>query len=290
MNTIASAAPSVFRRVVDFPLSRLLLETAFVGVPVILLREIAFSVAGRSAAACVLAGLAVVVASCLWYVAYARWIARRDADELPLRTGLRELGAGFGIGGGLCIVVALLLLAAGGIAISATGDGAGMVIGFAFALAAGVVEEILLRGIVFRNLEALCGSWFALAFSAALFGALHLANPHASVAGALSIALQAGILLGAAYMATRSLWWPIGIHIGWNFAEGGVLGVRVSGTDVPGWFHSVAQGPVWLSGGEFGIEASSVATLVCLAAALAFLRRAWISGRFVTPLWRRNAR
>jgi len=287
---VSQTAPSLFRRIVDFPLSRLLLEVALIGVPLLFARDVAMGIAAsqKNAAVDLGAALLVAVAGCLWYVAYARVIAQRNATELPLRGGFRGLGLGVLLGCGLIAAVALLLVLMGGLSIAASGNVSAAVTGLAYALVAGVVEEILLRGIVFRNLEDLCGSWFAIAFSAALFGALHLANPHASLAGALAIALQAGILLAAVYMATRSLWWVIGIHAGWNFAEGGLLGVRVSGTEVHGLFLSTPTGPEWLSGGEFGIEASPVATIVCLLVAIFFLRKARRDRQFIAPLWRRR--
>ena len=95
------------------------------------------------------------------------------------------------------------------------------------------------------------------------------------------------MLLAAIYMATRSLWWVIGVHWGWNLTEGAVLGVRVSGIDTPGLLHSVPIGPAWLSGGEFGIEASVVTTLVCLIVAFWFVLRARREGRVVGQWWQR---
>jgi uncharacterized protein YndB with AHSA1/START domain len=155
-------------------------------------------------------------------------------------------------------------------------------------VAAGVVEELALRGLVFRLVEEALGTWWSLAISALLFGALHLGNPHATLASAAAIAFEAGILLAAAYLVTRRLWLPMGIHAAWNFVQGGVFGIPVSGGASQGWLHSRLTGPAWLSGGGFGAEASVVAFAACLCAGLVLLRRAYVAGRFV-PVPRQRA-
>src|SRR3546814_14021170 len=90
-----------------------------------------------------------------------------------------------------------------------------------------------MRGVIFRLIERWLGSWIALAISAALFGAGHLANPNASWFAAVCIALEAGIMLGAIYMVTRRLWAAVGIHAAVNFTPGGVYGIAISGLDTP---------------------------------------------------------
>src|SRR5262249_28757908 len=131
-----------------------------------------------------------------------------------------------------------------------------------FTVAAAVTEELIFRGVLFRIIEGRIGTWLALALTGLLFGMSHLFNAHATVWGALAIAVEAGGMLGAAYVATRNLWVPIGLHFAWNFAEGGIFGTDVSGTNTPaGLLHGVLSGPTALSGGEFGPEASVYALL-----------------------------
>lgn len=111
--------------------------------------------------------------------------------------------------------------------------------------------------------------------SALLFGGLHLINPNATLWGALSIAIQGGLMLGACYAATRSLWLPIGLHFGWNFAQAGIFGAAVSGSSTSGGgiFDSVLNGSTAVTGGDFGPEASLFAPLVCTIVTVYFLRR-----------------
>ena len=94
----------------------------------------------------------------------------------------------------------------------------------AVAIIAAVGEELAFRGALFRILEESVGTSLALALSAALFGLLHALSPGATVVSTTAIALEAGVLLGAAYALTRNLWFPIGLHFGWNFTEGGIFG------------------------------------------------------------------
>jgi membrane protease YdiL (CAAX protease family) len=153
--------------------------------------------------------------------------------------------------------------------------------------ASATVEELLFRGIVFRVLERFLGTWGALALSGAVFGCLHLVNPGATVWGAFAIAIEAGVMLGAAYAATRTLWLAIGVHLGWNFAEAGIFGTTVSGAEhgPRGLLDATLHGPVALTGGTFGPEAGVVAILVCAVPTVLFLREARRRGR-IRPLRR----
>lgn len=155
---------------------------------------------------------------------------------------------------------------------------------------AAVGEELAFRGGLFRILEESFGTTTALAISAALFGLLHALNPGATIVSTTAIALEAGVLLAAAYALTRNLWFPIGMHLGWNFTEGGIFGVSVSGgTASQGIFSVSLSGHTLLTGGKFGPEASLIAIAVCLAMAIVLLVLAVRNGRWM-PMQRRAAR
>jgi len=143
----------------------------------------------------------------------------------------------------------------------------------------------LVRGILFRIMEEALGTWLALILSALLFGLMHIANPNATLWGALAIAIEAGIMLAAAFVFTRRLWLAIGIHFAWNFVQGGIFGVAVSGNGVQGLLQSTLSGPPLLSGGAFGAEASIFAVIVCLAAGVYLTRAAWKKGNLIQPFW-----
>lgn len=155
------------------------------------------------------------------------------------------------------------------------------------ALASAYTEELLFRGILLRILEEFLGTWIALLGSSALFALIHAANPNATLFSVVAIFLEAGILLGAAYILTRRLWLAIGIHFAWNFTQAGIFGVNVSGTSLGGLLDSELSGPALLSGGRFGIETSVFAVVLCLGVGIALVVLAHRKGRIQAPGWKR---
>ena len=149
-------------------------------------------------------------------------------------------------------------------------------------------EETLFRGVLLRQIEKLTGTWIALALTSLLFGFLHMMNPNSSFVAGAALSMEAGILLGGAYILTRRLWLAIGIHAAWNFTQGWVFSLTVSGTGKPnGLLESSRHGPEWLTGGEFGLEASVAAMVVATLAGGAMLLLAIKRGRIVRPAWSR---
>ena len=122
-------------------------------------------------------------------------------------------------------------------------------------LPAAVHEELLFRGYAFQKLHR----WnraFAIYFVAVVFAALHTGNTAVTPLGLLNIFLG-GVLLGLAYERYQRLWFPIGLHLAWNVMSGPILGHEVSGYDsMATVLVERGDGPVWLTGGEFGIEGS----------------------------------
>jgi membrane protease YdiL (CAAX protease family) len=227
--------------------------------------------------------LAVVILAA--YRTYVQVVERRTATELSGTHAMRELGAGVLLGTLLLSLTIGVLAALGIYQVTGTNGWVAMLATLpAFVLAA-VLEEVVMRGVVFRILEQWLGSWIALAISAALFGLLHLLNPGVTLLNAGAVMLEAGILLAAAYMLTRRLWFCVGIHFAWNFTQGGIFSATVSGGATNGLLQSRLIGPAWLSGGAFGAEASVVAVIVCLAAGLVLLRAARHYKHVIPPSW-----
>ena len=209
-----------------------------------------------------------------FYFAGARWIERRIPVELGFRSAPSPLSIGLVLGVVLFTVLMGILWLARAYTPAGLGQWRQLGAGFLIALSAAVFEEICFRGFLFRITAILGGKWVALVVTSAMFGLAHHANPQATATSSVAIALEAGVLLGAAYAASGSLWLPIGIHAGWNFAEGPVFGMAVSGnTQAAGLIAGRLQGPASLTGGEFGPEASVVAVLVCLALASVYMVR-----------------
>lgn len=230
-----------------------------------------------------LTGYAVLAVFALaLYAGIIRLIERRKPAELALQRCAPEAAAGF-ITGIVLFSVAIATLVACRCYL-VTGHGAITVI-FAGLLAwvsGAIAEELIFRGFVFRVLQNACGTWIALVCSSLLFGAMHAFNPGATPWSSISIAVQAGLLLGLAYTLTQRLWLPIGIHVGWNFAEGTLYGTPVSGLHLSGsLLQSTLHGPQLLTGGRFGVEASIEATLACLAGSAVLYVLAVRAGRIV---------
>ncbi len=233
--------------------------------------------------------LAAAATFLLAYVAGARWIERRRVRELEPRFAFPELAAGLIAGCALFAAVMAVLWSTGVYHPAGWGSIKGIAGGLAFAILAGILEEVLFRGILFRLSSRIVGTWGALAFTSALFGLAHLGNKGATLGSGIAIMLEAGVLLGAAYALTQRLWLPIGLHIGWNFTEGSVFGMQISGNATKTELvRGTLSGPPILTGGSFGPEASIVAVAICLMVAILLLYRAFRLGRIEPPAWSRR--
>ncbi|HET6552372.1 MAG TPA: type II CAAX endopeptidase family protein [Dyella sp.] len=222
------------------------------------------------------------------YLVLVKAIERRRMEELSLRD-LPTLGSiGLVLGAALFSAVVLVLWLAGCYHVTGTNPGVDWVPAvLTVGISAGVGEEILTRGVLFRIVEEGLGTWWALAISALFFGAAHIFNPGATLWSSLAIAIEAGVLLALLYHVTRSLWPCIGLHAAWNIMQGTVFGIPVSGTSAHGWLVSERTGPDWLSGGVFGAEASVVALILCSCCSALLLIVALRRGTIVPPAWRR---
>jgi membrane protease YdiL (CAAX protease family) len=145
-----------------------------------------------------------------------------------------------------------------------------------------LIEELLFRLLLLRLLERSFGTPWALALSSLAFGLAHLGNVGATPTIGIMLGMEIGLLFGAAYLLTRRLWLCVAMHLAWNFAQGGVFSIAVSGQTGEGWLRGSLTGPTWLTGGAFGAEASIVSVVLCLAAAAILLALAHRQGRFKT--------
>ncbi|HMK73593.1 MAG TPA: CPBP family intramembrane glutamic endopeptidase [Myxococcaceae bacterium] len=211
-----------------------------------------------------------------------------QAVGLSLRRAPADLSRGLLLAGALLSLAIGVLALAGDYRIEGLGDGASLSylaeIGL-LAVCVAVAEEVLARGMLLRFVEQALGTWAALAVSALLFGFAHLGNPGASVLSSVAIAVEGGLLFGAAYVAARSLWLPIGMHIAWNFFEGPLFGAPVSGHVVPSLVQAQIVGDPWLTGGRFGPEAGLPVFVLGTAAGVAAMVLAVRRGQILTPRW-----
>ena len=237
-----------------------------------------------------IAGLAIL--TLLVFGAYLvgyRFIERRRPPELAGLISLREFFGGLALGVTLFSAVIAVLWLLRVYHLQAIGTTAGLGAGALSALLAATVEETLIRGFLFRIVQMLGGTWIAIFISSAFFGAGHAFNPGATITSSIAIALEAGVLLAAAYVLTGRLWFPMGLHAGWNFSEGSLYGLSVSGFAAKNALtHGILQGPLILTGGAFGPEASIIAVILCFGTAILLLWCAAKIGRIQPPLWSRH--
>ncbi len=289
------AKPSLGRRIVMFPLIRILIAILSIGI-VLALIGVIFQPLGHilfpgeerpivwRCFMWTLSGLAVA----LVYSGYVRWVERRPVLEFSGEGALRELWIGYLIGAGLMVTSIGIMWMLGYYRIVGTDRFTVLIVPF-FAMAfTAVFEEVVFRAVIFRIIHESLGSWIAIVASAVIFGFAHGANPNATVFSSIAIALEAGILLSAMYLYTMRLWMVMGIHASWNFFQGNILGVAVSGTDAHGILQAELKGPELITGGAFGAETSLITIGICLIIGVVFLTLAHKKGNFRKPFWCRK--
>lgn len=196
-----------------------------------------------------------------------------------------EIFLGFAAGTILLGIMFGITYLCGGFAVTRVNWPVNIIPGLALYLVAGFTEEWIFRGYIFKTLEKSLGTIVAVVFSSLLFGFAHVVNmPESASTGYIIYAcallsFEAGLPLSGAYLLRRSLWFPVGVHWAWNFMEGTVFGVSVSGTD-PGAtvLTSKMVGDQFLSGGLFGPEASLPFFFVGSAAGLGLIYAAYKRG------------
>ena len=203
-----------------------------------------------------------------------------DHSEQPLadmglgfsRPWLRESVAGFLMGSTMVIIAILAIAGIGSYhaqPLNSRFPWQSVVAQIWILSTAAMSEELAFRGYPFqRLLQAVQRPWIAILVLSILFGTIHLKNPAATVSG-FTITILIGVLLALAYVRTGSLWLAWGIHFGWNFCLGVIFGLPVSGLDeFSVWRKGVVGGPLWLTGGDYGLEASFTGCVIILLACI----------------------
>ena len=215
--------------------------------------------------------LVAALACALGYWAYANRIERREVTELSSDGALAEWSRGAGLGVLLGLLTLAPLWGLGVYRIEGFGDGFQLIKQVPEMLLVSVFEELLIRCVIFRIAEQAWGSRRALVLSTIIFVAAHLPG-EISLLGAL-VTTAASLALTAAFQISRRLWLPMGMHFAWNYLFSAVFSVPVSGHEARGWMQGSMNGPGWLSGGAYGVEASAIALLVWAVAGALLLRQ-----------------
>lgn len=226
---------------------------------------------------------ALAITAATW--AARRWLDRRSFVSLGLHLNRRawhDFWAGTAIAA-LTQTALLGFLAAAGAAtphwaaFSWVAAGRAVAEALVLWLLVGWSEELWMRGYWLQNIAEAAGLKWGVAISSVFFAVLHLANPHVNALAEAGL-VAAGLFLAYGYVRSGGLWLPLGLHFGWNLFEGTVYGFPVSG--LGGGFHLLStplHGPIWLTGGAFGPEASL--TVLAVLALGAWLIARYTAGR-----------
>ena len=216
-----------------------------------------------------LAGYVVIMV----YKLTMKHLAGRSTPELSRQRAGIETVMGLLAGTIFIIGSSSLIVALGGYSFQWAVDadtGAVLIASIGTTLGAAIVEELIFRGLLFQAIQRLGGNWLALAVTSLFFGVAHLGNTGATLWSGFAIALEAGVLLGAAFMWRRNLWFAMGLHFAWNALEG-LLGIPVSGHIADGLFTVKVNGAALLTGGDFGLEGSIVPVTISLLISIPML-------------------
>jgi len=234
-----------------------------------------------------LIGIIVAILSIGTYIFLFRYYEKRSITELSIKGLGKNLSIGILLGVLLQSLTILVIYLNKGFTVVSVNSILFILPSLAMAFTSAIFEEIVFRGIIFRITEEKLGSYWALAISAIIFGAMHLANPHSTVLASLGLAIQAGLLLGAAYIFSRNLWFPIAIHFAWNFTQSGIFGVSTSGSNMgKSLLTTKIEGATWFTGGQFGPEGSIQATLFCLVATIVLILLSHKQHKIIKPFKR----
>ena len=253
--------PGIVRRIFAFPLVWLVIGAAVIVIFNGVLTGVASDLDTPFQIAAALIGAAGSIGL---YALTMRLVARRRTPEMRRPIG-REFLLGGAIGAFFIIASVLIVTALGGYTVQWHPVDALSTVSLAIAVHLGVavVEELVFRGLALQAIEKFVGAWGAVAITALLFGGAHMLNPGASLWSGLAITLEAGVLIGAAFVWRRNLWFIIGLHFAWNTIQN-LFGIPVSGHREPGLFETTVHGDAWLTGGDFGVEASVVTVAISL--------------------------
>ena len=205
-------------------------------------------------------------------VALSIWVFRKFIDKksiislgFKIKGKLKDIVAGFLLGFILLLLGFLILYFTNQLEVTGITYSTKAILGslILFIIVA-VVEESMMRGYILNNLmESLKNKYIALLISAVIFALFHGINPNITILGFINLIL-AGLALGITYVHTKNLWFPIFLHISWNFFQGPIFGFEVSGLNIKSIINHDVLGSDLITGGKFGFEGSIIITILLI--------------------------
>ena len=220
--------------------------------------------------------LAIFILPALANFAWVKWFEKRPISSLGFfkKKWFLEIVKGWGVGMLIFSLAFLMSYLFGGLELHSLDFSAGTILyvlsTIPFWFIQGGTEELLTRGWLLPIINKRSNLAIAIAVSSSLFGLMHLANAHVTFLSILSIILS-GVFMALYMLKTDNLWGVAGLHGAWNFTQGNIYGLAVSGKSTGFSFFRFAAKPEsadWISGGAFGTEGSLFASIVLLAGIL----------------------
>ena len=213
---------------------------------------------------------AALLAGFSWLLAVGNHVEshRLAAQGLPLAPGwARDFLGGCGLGAGLVALAVSAVASLGKVTFRGNlslHSVSRCLLLLLVLLAGSLAEELMFRGYPFQRLVEAIGAGGAILVFSMLFGLVHILNPGASLWGLINT-IVIGVVLSVAFLRTGALWLSWGFHFAWNATLGLLLGLPVSGIRLFNVvIHATSAGPKWLTGGDYGIEASVPGAMVVL--------------------------
>ena len=283
---------NIGQKILHFPLTKIIIGLivcgGIVGVGQILIQKTLDLLSIDKDVKNLIGGIFVAILAIISYTYLFKIYEKRKITEFSKNGIIKNLTIGIVLGVILQSLTILVIYLKGGYSVISINPVLFIIPPLTMAFTSAVFEETLFRGIIFRLTEEKLGSYIALIISALIFGALHLTNPNSSLSAGIGLAIQAGLLLAAAYIYSRNLWFPIAIHFAWNFTQSAIFGASVSGNAISKTLiTSKIEGAEWFTGGQFGPEGSIQATVFCLIATIILLILSHKEGILIKPYWKK---
>ena len=226
--------------------------------------------------------LAGCIIMCVVYAWISHRVENRYVYEMDIRPFFPDMAKGWLAGGGAMALSVLVMFMAGVYRISSFAyDWQGIMRELLLFALVAVGEEIICRAILLRMVEERWGTTIALVISSLIFGFMHYSNDGATAWSSIAIAITA--VEAGSFLYSRTLWMPIGAHWAWNFIQGNVFGISVSGYKMEAsLIHPSLSGPELLTGGAFGAEASLITVIIATAIAAWLIWQAYRKGNWVS--------
>jgi membrane protease YdiL (CAAX protease family) len=268
--------PTALKKMLHFFVTKIIIGIAVIGASVALIEWLRTVLLDKTNLADdtknVITSVADSIVAISVYILLFRKYEKREVTELNATGFIKYAVIGLITGFALQAFFILIIYIAGTYSIIQINPASILITPFAFALAAGFVAEILIIGVVFRLMEDQMGTIITLVFFIILFAVLHINTKGANFVSVSATAIQAGFLLPASYVCSRSLWLPIFLHFSWDFTEPGVFGgVNVSTSLTQSLFTSKIAGHPLITGGEAGPQGSLQSLILCLLTGMLFL-------------------